>query len=88
MSNTRPCHWSPTGYAYELPQGGCSCRIAAPPGVVLYEGEIVALEHELATVIAVAVEDDARLAELVDEQLPDHVEMLATATAKLKRVVP
>jgi hypothetical protein len=77
------CHWSPTGHAYETADGACSCRIASPPGLALYGGEIAALEHEQSIRIATALDDQERLDELVDNPPRDYERMLASAAAKL-----
>lgn len=83
MAKVTRCHWSPTGYAYETPQGACTCRIAAPPGVALYGGEFSALRHEREVIIARALDDDVRLAELEEEVPRDYERMLASANEKL-----
>jgi hypothetical protein len=79
------CHWSSTGYGYESQGGGCSCRIAAPPGLALCDGELAALEHERERIIARALEDEMKLAELEESVPSDYVLMLASANEKLAR---
>jgi hypothetical protein len=79
MSRVIECMWSPTGHAYEV-EGRCTCRIAAPPGIALYGGELAALEHErdavVAAVLACPYYDPP-------DPPPQYAEMLASATAKL-----
>lgn len=84
MANITACHWSTTGYAYETPGGDCSCKPAAPPGVVLYEGELAAMEHERDVLVAEALRDDERLDELRDNRPRDFEACLASAAAKLR----
>lgn len=82
------CYWSPTGYAYETVGGACSCRIAAPPGVVLYRGELAALEHEREVNIATVLNEQDRLDELADNVPPEYERLLAQANEKLAQRRP
>lgn len=83
MPSVNPCHWSQTGYCYANPDGSHSCRVAAPPGVVMYEGELAALEHERDVIIATSLEYEDTLADLEESVPPDYARMLAAAYAKI-----
>lgn len=87
MSRVILCHWSPTRYAYaRVPSLGyddCSCRIAPPPGVAMYEGELAALKYWQDVEIASALSDAVKLAELEECAPPGYGACLASANAKL-----
>lgn len=78
------CHWCPTGYAYANADGSCSCRIASPPEVVLYAGELAALEHESELHVAHVLEDQERVDELRENVPPQYEQLLASAITKLR----
>jgi hypothetical protein len=67
--NVMPCAWSATGYAYADGKGGCSCRIAAPPGVPMYDRDLRIAEWTRDRIIAESTGDAERVAEL-DEEKP------------------
>lgn len=78
-------HWSPTGWAYENPEmPGCtSGRIAPPPGMVMCNCLLSALEHEQAIAIAQLTRDVARVKELQASPPDGYERWLALAHERL-----